>query len=598
MKGVIMGRGLIADRDIEYVLEQTDIVELISSYLVLKKAGREYVGVCPFHSDSNPSFAVNREKGVYFCRGCNASGNVLTFLNKMEGLEFREAVERLAEDLGYQLTYTDGGLDRTKQKWRYRLLSCCKMARDYFAYNLKEVQEAVSARNYLVSRGVSGDTSSAFGIGYCPRDGVVPFLKSKGYNQKEIEASGLNHWYFPGKLMFPICDHRGRPVSFGARRLDEATEPKYLNGANTEIYKKDQCLWGYDVARQAIVRSEEVFVVEGYMDVLAMCENGFWNTVGALGTSFGENQYAQLARNAERIYLAFDGDRAGIEAMVRCLDHWKKHGKSVYAVSFPEEHDPASYLKKEGLESLVELCHSSSSLLDFVVDYGLDMLNPQDGQETMQAVESVARLLLRFTAVEYGPVFREQLAKVTSRLGVSREEVLAAIGRLSPEAKKKPGPQGQLDYVGKLKTMVEEEAIRLLLTDPENLIENVFVFGYETPDEGFFADEGFRQVVDVLKKEAYIEDEAIRSRFDLIVRKAIGSLDDDLRDRVVSIIMRDHPPSPKETFSRLGKLFFGRRLKKAQAELEAINGDLEPIKYLKKLEEVSDLTKLFRDPKL
>jgi len=314
---------------VDDIKERIDIVDLVGQAVPLKKAGRNFKGLCPFHAEKTPSFIVFPDSGNYHCFGCGEGGDVFTFLMKTQNLTFSEALRELAQRAGVPLMAREVTQERDQE--RDRLLEITAAAALYFHNLLLQADAARHARAYLGERGVTDATIEAFQLGYSldEWEALGRYLASRGYPTTEVEAAGLiiareqaaGHYdRFRGRLMFPIRDAQGRPIGFGARALKKEDEPKYLNSPETRLFKKGTGLYGLDRARRAIRQQDQAVVVEGYMDVLIAHQHGYENVVASLGTALTEQQVRQLKQLTRNLVLALDADAAGQMATLRGLD--------------------------------------------------------------------------------------------------------------------------------------------------------------------------------------------------------------------------------------------------------------------------------------
>ncbi|MCD6291379.1 MAG: DNA primase, partial [Anaerolineae bacterium] len=315
---------------VDEIKERLDIVEVISSYVPLKRAGRRYKGLCPFHTEKTPSFVVFPETGTWHCFGaCGTGGDIFTFIMRYENLSFREALELLARRAGVELEPARPQ-DTEEEKRRERLRSACAAAAMYYHHLLLNHPKAERARAYLAGRGINEETIEAFQLGYAldEWEAGLRYLQEQGYSVEELAAAGLiterqkgTGYYdrFRGRVMIPIRDSQGRVIAFGARSLD-GSPPKYLNSPQTPLFDKSRVLFGLDRAKQAIRAADQVVIVEGYMDVMAAHQYGYANVVASMGTALTEHQLRQLKRYTNNIVLALDPDLAGQQATLRGLE--------------------------------------------------------------------------------------------------------------------------------------------------------------------------------------------------------------------------------------------------------------------------------------
>ncbi|MEQ2129327.1 DNA primase [Caldanaerobacter subterraneus KAk] len=371
---------------IEKVIEANDIVDVISDYVELKRAGKEFRGLCPFHREKTPSFMVSPTKQVYHCFGCNASGNVVTFIMDIENLSFKEAIEFLAERAGIPLEEVDLSEEEAKRKkiieeiYRVNKIAALFFHRKLFS------EEGVKALEYLKRRGLSSTTIKKFGIGYAPsNDDLLNFLKGKGYKENFLSKAGLvvyksGKYYdrFKDRVMFPIIDVRGNVVGFGGRALDDSL-PKYLNTPETEIFKKGKTLFAINFAKKT--QDDKFIIVEGYMDAISLHQAGIDCAVASLGTALTEDQARLIKRYKKNVVIAYDADEAGVNATLRGLDILEKLNINIKVLSIPEGKDPDEFIKKEGSEAFKRLVENAESLIEFkskIFKKGLDFEKVED----------------------------------------------------------------------------------------------------------------------------------------------------------------------------------------------------------------------------
>jgi DNA primase len=364
---------MIDDQVIAEIKQQLEIVELIGRYVNLRPAGSRWVGPCPFHQETKPSFTVNPDEGFFYCFGCQAAGDVIHFYQKINGLEFKEAVIELAQEAGIRLEESRTPYKQKDKTKRRLCLELNSLAYTYFKDNLWS-KKGKMARDYLVERQVSQDMIQKFGLGFSPDDwhGLENHLKSLGYTPEQGVDAGLlsqnnqGRIYdrFRGRLIFPIFNLSGQVVAFGGRVIREG-DPKYLNSSETLIYKKGEHLYGLYQARRSISQKQEVLLTEGYMDVIVLHQYGFTNSCAVLGTALTETQVKRLGGLTGSVVLLFDGDQAGAQAALRSAQMVLSQGLRCKVVQFPAGEDADSLLTKYGPKSLDELLGKARDGLDF-----------------------------------------------------------------------------------------------------------------------------------------------------------------------------------------------------------------------------------------
>jgi DNA primase len=359
---------------IDQIRDANDIVDLISEYVPLKKRGKNYVGLCPFHTEKDPSFNVIPTKQIFYCFGCQEGGNVIHFLMKHEKLGFVEAVKLLAKRANISLPKKS--FDREKTEQLDKLYYANQVANEYFQKNFYRENPGKKARQYLNKRGFDPEIIKQFSLGYAPDDweGFIRFAKTKDMEMEVLNQAGLvvprsesSGFYdrFRNRIIFPIFNLSGKVVGFGGRVLDDKDEPKYLNSPETPIYQKGKILYGLNFSKDEIRKKGSAVLVEGYVDLLSLYQAGIKNVVASSGTAFTPDQARLLSRYAERIYLLFDADTAGQSATFRSVDLLFSEGVEVFVVSLPKGEDPDSFVKKLGAEELAKKIEQAQTFIDF-----------------------------------------------------------------------------------------------------------------------------------------------------------------------------------------------------------------------------------------
>ena len=343
---------------IEEVRARNDIVDVISGYVRLQKKGASHFGLCPFHNEKSPSFSVSQSKQMYYCFGCGAGGNVITFLQQYENASFQEAVKMLADRAGVKLPEGEYSEEaRRRESHRERLLAVNKEAAKYFYYQLRAPQGRLGLA-YLKNRQLSDETIHKFGLGFANKtsDDLAKYLKGKGFSEDIIQEAGLAsfderygfHDKFWNRVIFPIQDSNHRVIGFGGRVMGDGT-PKYLNSQETPVFDKSRNLYGLNFARSS--RKNQFILCEGYMDVITMHQAGFTQAVASLGTAFTAGQANLLKRYAEEVLLAYDSDGAGVKAALRAIGILREAGLTGRVISFAPHKDPDEFIKAEGAEA-------------------------------------------------------------------------------------------------------------------------------------------------------------------------------------------------------------------------------------------------------
>ena len=432
----------------ERVKDAADILEIVAAYTDLQQRGQDYWGNCPFHDERTPSFKVNPRDKLYYCFGCEASGDVFRFVEEKEGLTFPEAVESLGERYGVEVERENEDPQAEERRRRKaRLWELLERTAKFYERYLWESQKAGKAREYLEQRGLSEDVLRRFGVGMAPSpwDQVLTGSQRAGFKIDELLAAGLiqkgrqgGHYdRFRSRITFPIRDHRGRVLGFGARALSPDSKPKYLNSPEGELYRKSHTLYGIDRARGPIAKARRAIVVEGYTDVLALHQAGVEEAVAIMGTAITPEQVTMLAGQTESVVLALDAYRAGADAMIRAQKVAGGKSLELRVAAMPEGEDPADMLKDGSEERFMKLVEEAIDLPSFRVDVALGRgdLGSVTGRE--RVLEEVGPVLKAMGETALG--FDELVRKVADRLDTDASLVLARV-RSAPDAAAAPWP--------------------------------------------------------------------------------------------------------------------------------------------------------------
>ena len=361
------------DSQLEEIRARADLVEVIGTHVRLRQAGRNHIGLCPFHNEKTPSFTVSRERGFFHCFGCGAGGTVFNFLMRMEGLSFPEAVQALATRYGVTLRERGGG-PRADPSARESASGAAQMAAEFYSHVLWRTPVGGRARDYLNGRGIAPETAQAFNLGFAPADpsSLVRALERRGLRPGALAIGLLRENgsqvrdLFGGRLIFPIRDSAGRVIGFGGRVLDQRL-PKYINSPESTLYSKARALYGIYEARAAIGQRERAIVVEGYLDAIALWQAGFKETVATLGTSLTVEQLRMLARYTPNILACFDGDSAGQRASLRALRIFLEAQLLGRAIFIPPGYDPDTLVRERGAAAVAELIEQAQWLVEYYV---------------------------------------------------------------------------------------------------------------------------------------------------------------------------------------------------------------------------------------
>lgn len=417
---------------IQDLLNRLDIVDVIERYVPLKKAGANYAACCPFHSEKSPSFTVSQSKQFYHCFGCGAHGTAIGFVMEHAGMGFVDAVEELARSIGVPVPREELAPGQVQHKVAPDLYEMMQAATRYYREQLKQ---SVRAVDYLKRRGLSGEIAARFGIGYAPEGWQNLSGISSSYQDSSLVETGLviegdagkRYDRFRDRIMFPIVNARGQVIGFGGRILDSG-EPKYLNSPETVLFEKGHELYGLFQAQKAIRSGQQVVVVEGYMDVVALAQHGVEYAVATLGTATTPYHVQKLLRLAEQVVFCFDGDAAGQRAAWRALENSLPQlvdGKRVGFLFLPKEHDPDSYIREYGTEAFEQLLHDSLPLSGYLLkelSAQVD-LRTQEGRSNL--LEQAKPLLMAITAPTMALLLRKEIAALA---GITQLELEALYG--------------------------------------------------------------------------------------------------------------------------------------------------------------------------
>ncbi|MCO7126323.1 DNA primase [Sporolactobacillus shoreicorticis] len=404
----------LQEQVIEQIRKSLDIVDVIGNYVQLKKQGKNYIGLCPFHSERTPSFSVSPDKQLYHCFGCGAGGNLFTFIMEIEGMSFSEAAQSLADraniDLGPSFSKNSHS-DPNDQK-KKQMTEGLELLTKFYHYLLTTAKYGAPGIKYLEERGFTSEMIERFRIGYAVEswDAVTKLLQKRGVSLELMERVGLikkrgfdNKYFdrFRNRIIFPIFNMRGKTVAFGGRTLGE-DKPKYLNSPESDVFHKGSILYGYHLARQAIRKNSLAVLLEGYVDVIRAHQAGVACSVASMGTSLTEAQAAALTRMADTIIICYDSDTAGIEASFRAAEMLQKNGKVIKIATMPEGLDPDDYIRKFGGDRFKsDVIGASQTLMTFKMNYLRRKRNLSDEGDRLLYIEDVLReLTAQHRAVE------------------------------------------------------------------------------------------------------------------------------------------------------------------------------------------------------
>jgi len=590
----------IPEDKISEIKNAADIVDIVSEAVLLKKAGKNHVGLCPFHSEKTPSFTVSPDKQIFYCFGCGTGGNVFSFLMKQEGLSFPETVRVLGKRYGIDIP--DRPLSpeqKRKISERESLFDINRRAMEFYHQALKDSGAGQVARSYLKKRGISQKTIDDFKLGYAREgwDYLLNFFLKKRISPVLLEKSGLvvpkknkSGYYdrFRNRILFPIFDASMQVIGFGGRVLDDSL-PKYLNSPETLIYNKRRSLYGIQRAKEKCRSAGSVFIVEGYLDVIALHQHGVENSVATLGTALTPDHVKFLTRFAGSMVLVYDSDDAGIRSAKRCIDtFWKEHvdfrrqdvyreeNADTHILVLPAGHDPDSYIFEKGPELFLEAAASAPGIISFLMNCAID----KHGLSTEGKVSIIKEMQGPLAAINDRVAQGLYIQKLAERLGIAENAILERISQVSARITERgyanDGPPASADPARRSDVMKSaSEGQRSQMVDIGNRFERqIIAMMLQFPDS--------LPEVDKLSTLNYFENKTLKNLGEFILRSNLTSADrvSELMSRVdseqkqtliASLAMGDESWNLKGCLQLLGKFVEnGQKLRDSGALEEQI----------------------------
>jgi len=526
---------------LQQIRDRIDLIDLISTYVSLSKAGQNYKGLCPFHSEKTPSFSVNPVRQMFYCFGCSVGGDAFTFLMKQEGMDFMEALRELSQRTGVVLPERrESAAKPTSGLSRERYFHVYQLAASWYHRNLQETPEGQVARDYLDRRGITRESWSTFQVGCAPDgwNGLSKWLERQSVKPEELIQAGLvvrketedgtrvsTYDRFRARVMFPIADPRGQVLGFGGRVMEDGASPKYLNSPETDLFFKGRSLYGMDKARQSGASAGRFYLVEGYFDVIALHQNGIENVVAPLGTALTSDHVQILRRLVPSVMLVFDGDAAGMSAALRTLDLFMNSGIEVRVLLLPAGEDPDTFIRKNGVSAFRELEGRAATLLDFAIMSVLNKAQNDSIQDRVKRADEILAILHKTK----NPIEKEEYLKVVSeRLGIRQDLLNKRLPTLHRQADAALSAKGQKQPVSNLSIPQgkpeERDLIVLLLQgrlEPSQIRQL---------DEGAFTVPLYRHILckafQHMDQEGQINLEALRAEFseDSVYESVISQL--------------------------------------------------------------------------
>ena len=533
-----------SDEIIEEVRQNNDIVDIISQYVHLTRKGRNYFGLCPFHNEKSPSFSVSPDRQIFHCFGCGVGGNVYTFLMKIEGITFREALEQLAEKANIQLPTLENSADTAREELKAKVYKVNEFTAEFYHQNLYKPVAKI-AQEYVKKRRMNNETLEAYKIGYSGKfDELYKALKAQGFGEKEILESGLvnkndNGTYidrYRNRLMFPICDARGKVIAFGGRVLDDS-KPKYINSPENVVYSKGRHLFGLNVAKKD--SAKKILIVEGYMDVISLHQRGITNVVGSLGTALTEQQGWLLRRTTEQVILGFDADGAGQTAIARSMEILQKMGCDMRVLQIEGAKDPDEFIVKFGEGRFKLAIDNAISLVEFKVKNLKKDFNLENTGDKIKFLNEIAKILSKVENTMEREIYIEKIAK---GYNISKEAIYAEVNKLiyvgtkedkisqnkNREIRSVTREQKNNDNIGEDLKRRENTIIALLLDANTNIFQKIKE--HIKPED--FKDETNRKIAEQL----YIE----LDKSETNINKLIDTFDEETQNHITMVMATDY----------------------------------------------------------
>ncbi len=557
--------GGIAEEDIDRVKASTDIVELIGRFVPLKKAGRNFVGMCPFHAETSPSFNVNPERQIFKCFGCGKAGNVFSFLMEYNKMEFPQAVRALAEECGVEIEQSRGE-DRARADQRKAVYAAAEFAQSFFRRSLLSSQGG-EARKYLLSRGISEETSESFGLGFSPDDwsALVDAAAARGIGPDTLEKAGLaiprqkgdGHYdRFRGRVVFPIQDAQGKVLGFGGRII-AGDGPKYINSPETPIYRKGTVLYGLNVARHNNPEESGLIIMEGYTDVIAAHQAGFRNAVASLGTALTSEQASLARRFTRRISLMYDSDPPGRTAMERAVEVLAAADLDARVAVIPGSKDPADFLAVNPPKAFADLLSSAPDTFEFRLAEIKARLDLTTIGGRAQAVDD----LIGLATASRNPVQRQlTIKRIADAVGTTE----AAVAQRA-SAERSPGPARAAEAPAPDKcstSRIEADIIEALICD-NRLIDSA---SGEFPAENF-RDRELREAAETIYS---LRGQGRMVGISDVLRSTPRGILSEIVDRIAcsdGARQRDFESQYRNSLSRLDRYFRQQRIEEVKRDL-------------------------------
>ena len=532
-----------SDEILNEVRENSDIVEVISQYVHLKRSGRNYFGLCPFHNEKSPSFSVSPDKQIFHCFGCGVGGNVFTFISKIEGIGFKEAIENLADRAGIVLPKSSNNEDSRVEELKSKVYKVNNFTADYYHKRLYR-PESKAGQEYVKQRKLTNETLESYNLGFSGNyDELYKVLRKEGFNDEEILESGLvkkneNGKYvdfYRDRFMIPILDVRNRVIAFGGRVLGDAKRFKYLNSPENIVYSKGKHLFGLNVAKK--YDHKKLLIVEGYMDAISLHQRGITNVVAALGTALTTNQGWLLRRNAEQIILGFDSDGAGQNAIMRAMEVMQNMGCDMRVLQMTGAKDPDEYIIKYGSARFQKLMNEAISLLEFKVKVLEKNLDLEVAGDKVKFLNEIAKLIAKIDNTIEQEIYIEKLA---NGYNISKEAIFGQVNKLQYSNKSKTNNLEKPKSVVIHKNEKKVENISEEMIKRENTIISILINNpecYKKIKENMKIEDFKYDINNKIVKVLYPELEKEDSNISLVLDKIE---DEEIKNHLTAIMAEDY----------------------------------------------------------
>ena len=532
-----------SEETIEEVRQANDIVDVISQYVHLKRSGRNFFGLCPFHNEKSPSFSVSPDKQIFHCFGCGVGGNIFTFLTKIEGITFIEAVQNLAKRANIQLPTIEGNLqDLEREKLKQKVYKINEFVAKYYHENLYKNTSKI-AQEYVKKRKLNNETLQSYQIGFSGTfNELYKELIKQGFEEKEILETGLvnknNNGTFidryRNRLMFPICDIRGKVIAFGGRVLDDS-KPKYINSPENVVYSKGRHLYGLNVAKKGDI--SRLLIVEGYMDVISLHQRGITNVVAALGTALTQSQGWLLRKNSQQVILSFDSDGAGQTAIVRSLEILQNMGCDMRVLQMDGAKDPDEYIIKYGSARFQNIMDKALSLVEYKVKLLRNNLNLENINDKIKFLNEIAKIIAKIDNTMEKELYIE---KIANTYNISKDAIYAEVNKITYSNTSGIKILEKAKPVQKRENLEQKEKVSEEIKKREDTILSILLMGdinlYQIIKQNIKPEEFQSEIDKEIAKKLYEEYEKGNSNISSI----IDQLEEKEQNHITKIMAEDY----------------------------------------------------------